>query len=104
MESISRRELNGFEADIAAATDMWRRLCESEFKRKGDHGCCTLGSGIAVQCIEPRCRNPRETIIIHAHDVCRWQGAGVWEASVQQVVDWLTARGVPAYYLPGRMD
>ena len=92
-------------AIILQAKEMWRQRCADFFAKHGDRGCSILGAGIAVKFLYPRCRIPRNRIIIYPEEVSRWQGECVWANSAGEIVTFLKENGLPsAFFESGHMD
>ena len=94
-----------FEATLADAIDLWSARCSEHLHQHGEDGSCVVGAGIMVE--EPL-RPGRETLPAPL-DRCVGRvvrnpsGQLVWEASVQEVVQFLRDRGIEAHYVAGSM-
>jgi len=76
---------------FSEARRMWK-----EYGRDG--GTCVRGAGIGVLYLPPRCRNPREQVVIPSP----WQGDG--GDSVRIPLNYLARHGIPAFHVAGSMD
>ncbi len=86
---------------IGDARRLWNQRAREYFEAHGDRGTCVMGAGIAVYQIPPRCKKHRSVIII---DSPLYQGCLTWEASVNEVLDFLRNGGLDCFYAAGMMD
>lgn len=85
---------------VEEARVLWAGRIEAFVREHGDQGTCVLGAGIAVYVgVGKRMRGR-----IVLQPPTGKQGASVWEESVNDVVAFLAAKGISAYYSAGRMD
>lgn len=87
---------------IKMARNLWNTRTQEYVKENGDIGTCVLGAGITVWYIPPRCRRPRELMIIPS-PACA-QGSVCWEHSKDEVMEYLKKYGIETNYEWGRMD
>lgn len=97
-------ELVKFEAVINEAREMWKKSASEYYERKGDVGSCVLGAGIVTYVIPPRCRKPRQIMLISANEVARCQGSLHWEHNIEEVLKVLRDAGLDVAFNWGRMD
>jgi hypothetical protein len=65
-----------------------------------DYGTCVLGAGIKINFIWPRCRKPRERILISQP----FQGNVSNYRALKTALDYLQSKGVDCFYDDGRVD
>lgn len=84
--------------DIDRASGLFREA-ESMWRRSyRDEGSCIVGAGIAVLGIPRGKRKPTDVLVIPS------PGQGDGAASVNMPLHYLNRCGIPAYFMPGRMD
>ena len=91
-------------AVIAGARLYWNSLVLSTLDQYGDKGSAVLGDGIVVQLIPPRCKKPRDVMVIPSSCVKKAIGSLHYEVHAKDVVEFLKERGVNARYHYGMMD
>ncbi len=98
-------DLQRFEPVIIRAKEIWKDRCEKFIKERGDRGTCVIGAGLYVNYLPSRRhRKSIKKTIIKASEVCNAQCSQVWEESMYDVMDFLVAHDIRAYYEPGVMD
>jgi hypothetical protein len=102
--AYNAEDLNTKNEIINRAISIWHDKCKEFEIVNGDMGTCVLGAGIEVYFLYPRCRKPKQFMIISASQVTGCQGSIVWEKSVEEVVKFLKENGIEAQYNCGYMD
>lgn len=93
-----------FTAAVDAAKRIWKKSCAEHFATHGDSGTCVIGARIYIYLIPLRCRKPQKFSLISAHEVSCCQGSTNWEHGKDEVLEYLKAKGIDAYYDWGVMD
>ncbi len=88
-----------FQAALKEAKELWTRLCNEYVAFIGeDGGSFTSGAGIAVEYIAPRCRNSKTKNVIEDYEAFRSQRCAVHEATRDEVIAFLSRKGIVAYW------
>lgn len=98
------KEVESMKPFIEEAKAEWARLAKETYERSGDQGSCVIGDGIKIYWIPPRCKLPRERMIIASNEVSHCQGSLHYEAHADTILKRLRANGIDAHYCSGRMD
>ncbi|HEY9760165.1 MAG TPA: hypothetical protein V6C97_33725 [Oculatellaceae cyanobacterium] len=87
-----------FKQAIAEGRELWTRLCNEYYAFGGDGGSFTLGAGIAVYYIAPRCRNAQSRNIIEDSEAFRSQQCAVHEATRDEVIAFFSRKGFVCHW------
>lgn len=88
-----------FQSAIAEAKELWSRLCQEYSAFIGaDGGSFTSGAGIAIDYIAPRCRNSKMKNVIEDYEAFRSQRCAVHEATRDEVIAFLSRKGIVSYW------
>jgi hypothetical protein len=96
-------QLLSFKPLFAELADWWSAQAAQWWDNGGRSGSFVLGAGIAVSVLRPRCRRTEPQHIIGTPREAGGN-AGGWEPFVDKILARLRARGVEAFYDPGRLD
>lgn len=88
---LLREDLVRAQPLISCAAALWLR-------DYADGGSVVIGSGIGVLYLPPRCRKPREHLIIPS------PGLGDGGRSIRTPLNYLARNGIAAFQIYGRMD
>lgn len=89
------------DADLDRAMPLFaeaRRMWAHDGQHVEGRGSAVIGAGIGVMYIPPRCRNPRERVVVE----CPFQTDGA--ITVWRPLLFLARHGIPAFHVYGRLD
>ena len=98
--AYTEKDLALFGDIISRAKEMWKQSCDKYRALNGDKGSCVRGAGIVVY-INSKFEKQE---IIGQYEVTSAQGSLVWEAGVEQAVQFLRDHNLDCFYDYGRMD
>lgn len=88
-----------FQSAIFEAKELWTRLCQEYSAFIGsDGGSFTSGAGIAVDYVPPRCRNSKTKNVIEDYEAFPSQRCAVHEATRDEVIAFLSRKGIVSYW------
>ena len=104
VQTYRDKDLNSywFNEAIRTSKGRWSNRITSYVKENGDRGACTLGAGIYVWYVPPKCRKPRPRLILAPPAAT--QGEHAWTHSAQDVVDYLKSQDIYCWFNNGRLD
>jgi hypothetical protein len=104
MKTYKQKEIEtpNFTNALMRARTLWYDISSEEFTRSGDRGCCTLGGGLYMDVIRPRCRIPKHVLILRPPYPV--QGEVPLYAGMTEARDLLKDAGFETYCNYGRMD
>lgn len=88
-----------FQSALAEAKQLWAQLC-AEYSAfiGGDGGSFTSGAGIAIDYIAPRRRQSAMRNVIEDYEAYRSQQCAVHEATRDEVIAFLSRKGIVTYW------
>jgi hypothetical protein len=91
-----------FRRMVVIARDIWNELSIEAYIEHGDTGACTLGGGIYMYVIPPRCRKAVRMLI--ATSPYRGQGEVAMFAGMKEAAEYIRSQGYECVTDYGRMD